>query len=88
VDSSSTDGPTRTGLYAGIRPTTTRPVAWRLFAFAAPAVFYLCYFLALLLTEGIAWSVHLSVGSIVLAGITGWLLSYLVLPPRSSGVTP
>jgi hypothetical protein len=72
-------------LYAWIRPTTTRPVAWRLFAFAAPAAFYLCYFLALLLTEGIAWSVHLSVGSIVLAGITGWLLGDLVLPPRSSG---
>jgi hypothetical protein len=25
------------------------------------------------------------VGSIVLAGITGWLLSYLVVPPRSPG---
>lgn len=72
-------------LYTAIRPTTARPGAWRLFAFAAPAAFYLCYFLALLLTEGIAWSVHLSVGSIVLAGITGWLLSYLVVPPRSSG---
>lgn len=71
-------------LYARLRPTATTPTAWRLFAFALPATFYLCYFLALMLTEGIAWSVHLWVGSIVLAGIAGWLLSYLLLPPRSS----
>jgi hypothetical protein len=68
-------------LYARLRPSTTRPAAWRLFAFAAPATFYLCYFLALMLTEGIAWSVHLWTGSIILAGIAGWLLSYLLLPP-------
>ena len=70
-------------LYAWLRPTTTRLAAWRLFAFAGPAAFYLFYFLALMSTEGIAWSVHLWVGSIVLAGIAGWLLSYLLLPPRS-----
>jgi hypothetical protein len=70
--------------YAWLHPSATRPTAWRLFAFALPATFYLCYFLALMLTEGIAWSVHLWVGSIMLAGITGWLLSYLLLPPRSS----
>jgi len=42
-----------------------------------------CYFLALMLTEGVAWSVHAWTGAIVLAGAAGWLLSYLVLPPRS-----
>jgi len=71
-------------LYARLHPSAAAPSAWRLFAFALPATFYLCYFLALMLTEGIAWSVHLWVGSIVLAGIAGWLLSYLRLPPRSS----
>jgi hypothetical protein len=71
-------------LYARLHPSAAAPSAWRLFAFALPAIFYLCYFLALMLTEGIAWSVHLWVGSIVLAGIAGWLLSYLLLPPRSS----
>src|SRR6266478_4189720 len=70
-------------LYARLHPSAAAPSAWRLFAFALPATFYLCYFLALMLTEGIAWSVHLWVGSIVLAGIAGWLLSYLLLPPRS-----
>jgi hypothetical protein len=75
-------------LYAWLRPTVTRLAAWRLFAFAAPAAFYLWYFLALMLTDGVAWSVHLWVGSIVLAGIAGWLLSYLLLPPRSSEAAP
>ncbi|MBI2467911.1 MAG: hypothetical protein HYV62_08875 [Candidatus Rokubacteria bacterium] len=70
-------------LRAQVRPTARRPAAWRLFAFVVPAAFYLCYFLALILTEGIAWSIHLWAGSIILAGIAGWLLSYLLLPPRS-----
>lgn len=70
-------------LRAGIQPTAGRPTAWRLFAFVMPAAFYLCYFLALVLTEGLAWSVHLWTGSIVLAGVAGWLLSYLLVPPRS-----
>jgi hypothetical protein len=70
-------------LRALLRPTARRPLAWRVFAFAVPAVFYLCYFLALVLTEGVAWSVHVWTGAVVLAGIAGWLLSYLILPPRS-----
>jgi hypothetical protein len=71
-------------LRARLRPAAARPAAWRLFTFAVPAALYLCYFLALGLTEGIAWSVHLWAGSIVLAGIAGWLLGYLLVPPRSS----
>jgi len=31
-------------LYARLRPTATTPTAWRLFAFALPATFYLCCF--------------------------------------------
>lgn len=73
-------------LRARLRPMAGRPAAWRLFAFVVPAVFYFCYFVALIVTEGIAWSVHLWTGSIMLAGLTGWLLSYLVLPPGSSDV--
>ncbi len=74
-------------LRARLRPMAGRPAAWRLFAFVVPAVFYFCYFLGLRVTEGIAWSVHLWAGSIMLAGLTGWLLSYLVLPSRSSEVS-
>jgi hypothetical protein len=75
-------------LRARLRPMAGRPAAWRLFAFVVPAVFYCCYFVALIATEGIAWSVHLWTGSIMLAGLTGWLLSYLVLPSRSSDIAP
>jgi hypothetical protein len=58
-----------------------------LFAFAVPAILYLFYFLNLAIVEplrfqsGISWSVHFWAGSIVLAGITGFLLSYVVFPP-------
>jgi hypothetical protein len=69
-----------------LKPSATRLTALRLFAFAVPAVYYGLYFLLLLLTEGVGWSVHLWAGSIVLAGIVSWLLSYiLVPPPRPSG---
>ena len=68
-------------LRARLRPAVARPLAWRLFAFAVPAILYGCYFVALMLTEGLAWSVHVWTGSIAVAGIAGWLLSYLLLPP-------
>jgi hypothetical protein len=55
---------------------------FRLFAFIVPCVLFTGYFLTLLLQEGIWWSIHMWTGSIVIAGIAGLLLSYLVLPPR------
>jgi hypothetical protein len=74
-------------LYAGLRASRFRKsdLGFRLFAFGVPAVFYLVYFLTLVATTGIWWSIHLWLGSVVLAGITGWLLSYLAVPP-SGGV--
>ena len=53
----------------------------RLFAFAAPALVYVFYFLTLALTGGIGWTVHFWLGSTVLAGTVGLLLSYLLVPP-------
>lgn len=67
------------GLRGLLRPAPARPVAWGLFASAVPAAYYLCYFLALLMTDGISWSVHLWTGSVVLAGLAGWLLGFLVV---------
>ncbi|HKW93084.1 MAG TPA: hypothetical protein VJX92_14405 [Methylomirabilota bacterium] len=67
------------GVRGLLRPAPARPVAWGLFASAAPAAYDLCYFLALLMTEGISWSVHLWTGSIVMAGLAGWLLGHLVV---------
>lgn len=64
-----------------LKPSATRLVEFRSVAFAIPAIFYGLYFLDLLLTNGIGWSINLWMGSIVLSGIIGLLLSYLLLPP-------
>jgi hypothetical protein len=65
-----------------LRPSAVRPGAFRLFAVAVPTILYTLYFLAVLLFGGgIWWTIHLWTGAVVLAGIAGWLLSYLVVPP-------
>ena len=64
-----------------LQPSATRRSALRAFAFAVPVVLYTLYFLALVLAGGIWWSVHMVTGTIVLAGIVGWLLSNLAVPP-------
>ena len=73
-------------LYAALRASRLRnsQLGFRLFAFGVPVAFYLIYFLTLVATTGIWWSIHLSLGSVVLAGITGWLLSYVAIPPLSA----
>jgi len=58
-----------------------RPAAVRVLGAAAPAIFYLLYFLTLIATTGIWWSIHLWLGSVATAGITGYLLSYVAMPP-------
>ena len=64
-----------------LQPSRVRSGALRLFAFAVPAINYALYFVVLMVTQGIDWSVHLWTGSIVLAGVVGLLLSYLLIPP-------
>jgi hypothetical protein len=64
-----------------VRPSPARPLAFRTFAFVAPVVYYGLYFLAVWRARGLGWSIHLWVGSIVLAGAVGLLISYLVVPP-------
>ena len=66
-------------LYQALKPTVERREALRLFAFLAPVVIQTIYFLALLASVGLAWSVHLWVGSIVLSGVVGLLLSFLLV---------
>ena len=70
-------------LYARLRssPLGGRPLGLRLLAFGVPVIFYLLYFLTLIATTGIWWSIHLWLGSVVIAGIAGWLLSYVAAPP-------
>jgi hypothetical protein len=69
-------------LRAVLRPSDARPAAFRSFAFALPAILCVGYFAALALTAGLSWSTHLWTGTIVFSGIEGWLLSYVVMPPR------
>jgi hypothetical protein len=69
-------------LRVALRPSAERRVALRVWAFAVPLVLALVYFACLALTAGIAWSPHLWLGTVVFAGVVGWLLSYLVLPPK------
>jgi hypothetical protein len=65
-----------------LKPSKEHMQSLRIFAFAVPVFFYLFYFLALKLTGGVWWSIHLWTGSILLAGIISWLLSYILIPPR------
>lgn len=69
-------------LYWWLKPSTQRLEALRMFAFAVPVVYYLCYFIAIISAEGTTWRIHLWLGSTVMAGIGGWLLSYIMAPPR------
>ncbi len=64
-----------------LRPSLVRSQALRWFAFAVPAIYHALYFMAIYVTQGLDWSVHLWAGSIVLAGVVGLLLSYLIIPP-------
>jgi hypothetical protein len=68
-------------LYCWLQPDVRRPQALRLWSALVPLVLYGLYFLALLLVGGIWWPIHLWAGGIALAGVTGWLMSYLILPP-------
>jgi hypothetical protein len=73
-------------LYWLLKPSTKRQDMLRLFAFAVPALFFLCYFLNLEIIQGIQWSIHLWLGSVFMAGIIGLLLSYLVVPLRGAAI--
>jgi hypothetical protein len=69
-----------------LKPVKTRPAALRIFAFVVPIVYCSLYFLVLYFTKGIGWSIHLWMGSIILAGIIGLLLSYLLIPPLAPAI--
>jgi hypothetical protein len=64
-----------------LKPAVERSGSLRLFAFAVPIAYYALYYVVLIVTRGLEWSVHVWTGSIVLSGIVGLLLSYVLLPP-------
>ena len=64
-----------------LRPSAERVWALRSFAIVSAAAFYALYFATLAVTDGLGWPVELWAGSVVLAGVIGWLMSYVALPP-------
>ena len=69
-----------------VRLDTLLRLRW--FAFAIPAISSAAYFAGVLATGGTWWSIHLVAGSIVISGLAGWLLSYLVFPVPGPGERP
>lgn len=68
-------------MLAALRPSAERLVQLRVFAFLVPLVLYALYFTALIQVDGVWWPVHLWAGAPIVAGLTGWLVSLLVVPP-------
>ncbi len=68
------------GLLWLVRRSDKRVLSVRMFSYSVPTIYYAFYFLALSVTQGIGWPLELWSGSILLAGFTGLLLSYLLIP--------
>ncbi len=66
------------------RPSVERILALRIFSFGLPFGFFMAYYSGILLTRGLAVTVHLWVGTSVMAGVVGLFLSYLAAPPEVS----
>jgi hypothetical protein len=64
-----------------MEPLRERSGSLRAFAALAPFLLMAGYFIALHLTEGTRWSIHMWTGILVEVAIVGWLLSLLVFPP-------
>lgn len=72
-------------LYWWLKPSMSRPISFRWFAFGVPVTFYAFYFLTLAFTGGVGSMIHLWTGAILLSGIAGWLLSFTFVPPQTAG---
>jgi hypothetical protein len=70
-------------LIARLRPGPTRPGAERLVAVIVPVVMWTTYFLLLDIQFGVAWASEVWGGTIVLAALSGFVLSLLMTPPVS-----
>jgi len=80
------------GLFADVliqilKPSLNRPLQLRLFAFLVPVGLYVGYFITLFFIGGVAWTVPFWSGTIVLAGVVGLFLSYLMLPAPGLAVS-
>jgi hypothetical protein len=67
-------------LYAVLRPSLTRRLQLRFFAFGVPFIFWAIFFVERRARGGIWWPVHVWTGAIVMAGGVGLVISFVVLP--------
>lgn len=63
------------------KPTPTKALGLRVFAFAVPFITSFVYFVLLIMRVGIWWEIHKWLGVSFFAGAAGLFLSYLTLPP-------
>ena len=71
------------GFYRLLKPSADRPGPLRLFVFVVPICLFLLYFLDLKLFKVVWWPIHIWLGSILMSGAAGLLLSYVFVPPLS-----
>lgn len=71
------------GLAYQLRPSSANTGAARIFGFSVPFVMFLLYFFVINISgpNGLWWRVHMWLGVPFLAGIAGFLVSFLVMPP-------
>jgi hypothetical protein len=65
-----------------LRPTAERRVQLRLFAFITPAAVQSAFFVSVAAISQLWWSVHMWAGMILLVGLVGLAMSYLLVPAR------
>lgn len=66
------------GLYRWLQPSRDRRLALPIFAFLVPIINESAYFVALHFLHGVVWPINLWLGAIVMSGLAGLLLSYLL----------
>jgi hypothetical protein len=68
-------------LYAALRPTPERLREFRTFAFAVMFIYVLAIFMPIIAFSGMWWTIHMWLGTPIVAGIIGLALSLLAVPP-------
>jgi len=65
-----------------LKPTLRRGLTYYGFAFAFPMIYYALFFMTIQLTQGIEWRIHLWLGAIVIVGMIGLTIGFLLLLPE------
>lgn len=74
-------------LFSRLQPSAAKPGAVRWLAFSLPVIFNSLFFLTIAIGSSIRWSLYIWTGSIVLSGVVGLLVSYLLLLPQPATAT-